>query len=314
MSRRPATKNSRILHAAVAPVRDRRGMTGRSRALLWCLPLALHCGEALAWGLYTHFYFAQLLLWVTPLADPRFRRALSRFPELLFAGCCLPDVSLFSGQAGARELRVTHQWSAAHRLLREAATDEERALAVGYASHLLTDIIAHNYFVPAHETLWLDTPMMTHAAAEWAMDAHVAHSLFMRPAQVMDAQLERMADYASYSFECPRSAARRAILYLLRGERLLRTLRLGGGIYRAARAADRSLVRRFDYYAQETTSRLAQVNRVIAGDAPAWGAEVACPRTARDELAAHGPRALAWRLPLPRDLFAAVRVRLARKG
>ena len=270
----------------------------------WLLPLLCYSREAWAWGLQTHFYFAQLLLWVTPLADPRFRNALTRFPELLLAGCCLPDLSLFSRHAGADALRTTHQWSAAHRLLRGAATDEERALAVGYASHLVTDIVAHNYFVPAHETLWFDTPMMTHAACEWAMDAHVARNLFATPAQVMGGQLERIADYASYGFHCPRPAARRAIRYLLRGERLLRGVGLGPAIYRIARAADRSLPRRFDYYAQETTARLTQINRVIAGDAPVWAAEVACPRSARAELQGHSARTLAYRLPLPRNFFA----------
>ena len=43
----------------------------------WWIPLLLFSADAHAWGLYTHVYFAQLLLWTTPLADPRFRKAVA---------------------------------------------------------------------------------------------------------------------------------------------------------------------------------------------------------------------------------------------
>lgn len=273
------------------------------RLLLWSAPFLLTCDDALAWGLYTHFYFAQLLVWAIPLADAHFRRALKRCPELLFAGACLPDVSLFGGHAGAPVLRTTHQWSVAHRLIANARNDEERALAIGYTSHLLTDIIAHNYFVPAHETLWLDTPMMTHAAAEWAMDAHIAPCLFARPGRILACHLDVLADYAARSFDCPHEASRRALVYLMRGERLLRRAGVPHLLYHGAGAIDRSLRRRFDYYARETTARLTQIDRIVAGDAPAWRPEVECPRTARELLSDRGPLELLHRLPLPADLF-----------
>jgi hypothetical protein len=108
--------------------------------LVWILPLAIHSGDALAWGLYTHVYFAQLLIWSIPLADPRFRRAVRQFPQLLLAGACLPDIALFNRQVGAPELRVTHQWQVARRMLADGQDDESRALAVGYASHLLAEL------------------------------------------------------------------------------------------------------------------------------------------------------------------------------
>lgn len=273
------------------------------RILAWCAPLALYCSDALAWGLYTHLYFAQLLLWAVPLADPHFRRAVRRFPDLLLAGACLPDVALFSGHARAEKLRITHQWSAAHRLLEAARDDTERALAVGYSSHLLTDIIAHNYFVPAHETLWLDTPMVTHAAAEWAMDAHVAAHVLVRPARMLTRHIDVLAAYAARHFDCNREASRRATLYLLRGERTLRAARLSQALYRIARTMDSALTRRFDHYARETAGRLKLLDRIIAGDAPAWRPEVECPKQARHELSGHSIAALARRMPLAPDFF-----------
>lgn len=65
--------------------------------LIWFLPLILHSGSALAWGLETHIYFSQLLIWAIPLADGAFRRAAGRFPHLVMAGACLPDLSLVGG-------------------------------------------------------------------------------------------------------------------------------------------------------------------------------------------------------------------------
>ena len=194
-------------------VRDRYSarMATSCTRLLWLLPLALFSEDALAWGLCTHVYFAQLLIWAIPLADARFRRAVARLPELMLAGACLPDVALFSRPIGAPTLTTTHQWSAMQRLLAGAHDDESRALVVGYASHLLADVIAHNHFVPAHEQIWFDRPVVTHAASEWAMDAHIMPHLLARPADLMRRHGMRIADYATEHFRCGREASRRAL-------------------------------------------------------------------------------------------------------
>lgn len=271
--------------------------------LLWALPLAIHSGDALAWGLYTHVYFAQLLIWAIPLADPRFRRAVQRFPELLLAGACLPDTALFCRYTGAEALATTHQWSAARRMLSSADDDETRALATGYASHLLTDIIAHNHFVPAHERLWFDYPVVTHAACEWALDAHVAPHLFAFPGELLQRHRRRLGCHAAEHLRCPRRAAMRALRWLGNGERLLRASGLPHVARGGARVLDRRVLRRFEYYATETARRLAQINRLIAGDSPVWHAE---PTRADDACERNGPsqRARGPMQLLPQDLFA----------
>ena len=48
----------------------------------------------------------------------------------------------------------------------QARDDESRACAVGAMGHLWVVIVAHNHFVPAHEHLWRNVPMLTHAASE----------------------------------------------------------------------------------------------------------------------------------------------------
>src|SRR5690606_6657322 len=154
---------------------------------LFCLPpLLMTAGDALAWGLYTHVWFAQSLLWLVPLADPRFRAAARKLPALVMAGACLPDLALVRGIARSGQFGDSHEWELAAMQIEKAGSDEARALALGYASHLLTDIFAHNHFVPAHENVWADIPVATHASCEWALDHHVRPQLFATPGALLE--------------------------------------------------------------------------------------------------------------------------------
>lgn len=278
-------------------------MNKRYAACLWLLPLALHSADALAWGLYTHVYFAQLLLWAVPLADPRFRRAIRRFPDLLLTGACLPDVSLFSGWVRSKPLGQSHRWSLAQQMLQGARDDSEAALATGYCCHLLADIVAHNYFVPAHETLWMNPSHITvHAASEWAMDAHLAPQLFVRPDRLMQRHLPVITQFAARHFDAQPGHTRTALRGLMLGERLLRHCGAHQLAYRVARAADVAAVRRFDDYADQTAQCMQQMNRLIAGDAPSWAPEVDSTEGARERYAATAGRGH-LSLLLPRDFF-----------
>ena len=68
-----------------------------SNIFLW-LPLCLYPVDANAWGLVTHVYFAHSLLWAMPLLDPRLQRVIKKFPELVMAGACIPDLAVVSRQ------------------------------------------------------------------------------------------------------------------------------------------------------------------------------------------------------------------------
>ncbi len=277
-------------------------MSTRRTAFLWSIPAVLFAGDVLAWGLYTHVYFAQLLVWSVPLLDPVLRRAVRRFPQRLVAGACLPDLVLVGKTAGTRAFDGSHRWESAHALLDRARDDEERACAVGAMSHLWVDIIAHNHFVPAHEHLWWNVPMLTHAASEWAMDRHIARHLFRPPATLLKADTW-LVDFVARNFDCTPVAASRAIRQLAGAEKLLRQSGLPTLLHGCGRLFDRSLNARFDYYIQETTARLPQMNRVLAGEAPAWIADCPPAELARARIAAHAPELVAGRMPLPGDLF-----------
>lgn len=280
--------------------------TARVRNILgywrWLVPLLLFSTDAHAWGLCTHIYFAQLLLWAVPLTDPRFRRAAAACPRLVLAGACLPDLSLVGRRLGAAELDETHCWESVRSQIDHARTDEEHALALGFASHLLVDVIAHNHFVPAHERMWLNLPMATHAAAEWAMDTHIRRYLFIAPAGLLDQHRHELATYMARHFGCTVEGAWRS-MRLARAESLLRTSRLPQLCYRGALLLDERSHHRFNYYLRETAGKMGHINRILSGEAPLWHAEPPCMEATRALIGSCMPHQVRGRMPLPQDLF-----------
>lgn len=238
--------------------------------LLWLPALLLTAGDAFAWGLYTHVWFAQSLLWLVPLADPRFREAARKLPQLVMAGACLPDLALVRGIARSEQLGDSHDWKLAAMQIEKAGSDEARALALGYASHLLTDIFAHNHFVPAHENVWADIPVATHASCEWALDHHVRGQLFATPGQLLKREHATICTYLGEAFDCPRDEASRLVATLTRAERLLRFSRLPAMAHAAGRIGDRRMLRRFNHYLDQTVKRLPQINGLLEGALPQW--------------------------------------------
>lgn len=285
-------------------------MPKAARVLLYTLPLLLTSGDALAWGLQTHVYFAQLLIWAVPLLDPALRRAVLHHPRLAMAGACMPDLALVGPRLGSAAFAQTHRWASAHDLLKGASDEAEQAIAVGYASHLLVDVIAHNHFVPAHEKLLVDIPWLTHVSVEWAMDAHVARHAFAQPAAVLLEHELHMADFAARHFGCSGCLALKAVRLLGRADHGLRRSRIPEACYRLLRL-DRTLKPRFDDYIQATTRRLAQLNRVLNQEAPVWEAELNCPMTKKARLEPFSRAELRRLLPLPHDLFHPEEARMA---
>jgi hypothetical protein len=186
--------------------------------LIVAMVLLGFAGDAFAWGLQTHIFYAQYVLLAVPFADPDFRRAAARLPRLVLAGACLPDLSLAGRVLGTPAFRRAHQWATLRRFS-AACCDEERAVAIGYASHLAADVIAHHRFVPEHERRIADIPHVTHALCEWAMDEHVKHSVGAEPGDVL---VELAPTLAARGFRCSEALAGKAIGLLARGERFLR--------------------------------------------------------------------------------------------
>ncbi len=238
-------------------------------ALYWLLPLALQSADAHAWGLVTHLYFAQSLLWAMPLLDPRLQQAIRRFPELVMAGSCLPDLAIV-----APEFRHTHQWQNAHLLLSSAKNDEQLAIAIGYASHLYVDVIAHNHFVPAHEAMWQENALATHIASEWAMDAHLAPLVDTTPGRLLRQHAEELTRFISPYFRCSEKRTSRGLQRLAFWDDVLRFFRIPQLIYGVARLLDKRMHKHFIYYIAKTQTAIVDIGTVLNGREPNWNPEL----------------------------------------
>jgi hypothetical protein len=237
------------------------------RAALLGAPLLLFAGDALAWGLQTHLFFAQQALFLLPLADAEFRRAIARLPRLVLAGACLPDLALAGRMLGIPVFRSCHGWPMLRRFA-AAASDEERAVALGYASHLLADIVAHNEFVPEHERRIAPVAHLTHALCEWAMDDYLRSAVFASPGDVLEAEQRALAEIAASRMRCDAALVRRALELLARADRALRRSRLPRLCRAVARRFDPLSAPRFEAYARETAVRLGQVWAALEGKLP----------------------------------------------
>ncbi len=241
--------------------------TDRLHLIISALSLMLLAEPAFAWGLYTHTWFAQLTLAAVPLSHPAFRRAAAAFPRLVMAGASLPDLALLAGWMKTPSFRASHDWDLARQML-ASPQPADQAIALGYASHLLVDVIAHHHFVPDHEQRWFNWPTLTHALCEWAMDRHIADRLQAPPAELLLSQSSQLAPFVAHHFHCPQPLAEQAIRRLAHADQGLRRGRLPSIIYRSTRRIDKRLVQRFDDYLHATAQHLTDLNRLIDGHFP----------------------------------------------
>lgn len=235
----------------------------------WWLPLCIYSVDANAWGLVTHLYFAQSLVWAMPLLDPRLQNAIKRFPDLVMAGSCLPDLAVVS-----HRFRHTHLWENAHQLLLSAKSDEELAIAIGYTSHLYVDVIAHNHFVPAHEAMWHENEILTHIASEWAMDAYLAPLVNTSPRRLLNQHRRLITQFIAPQFRCPEAMTNKALRRLAFWDSVLRFLKLPNAILRLAHLLDKRVNKNFVYYIAKTQVAVENIGTVLNGYKPLFEPEL----------------------------------------
>jgi hypothetical protein len=248
------------------------------RKIYWWLPFCLYAADANAWGLMTHVYFAHSLLWAMPLLDPRLQKAIKRFPELVMTGACLPDLAVVS-----RDFHQTHVWDYAHDLLNQTKTDEDLALAIGFASHLYIDVIAHHHFVPAHEGMWLNHAwlksrhhthsLITHISSEWAMDAHLTPLVESSPSQLLKKHKTHIVAFICEHLKHSEAKTVKAINRLAFWDNLLRKAKIPQCIYRIAKLADENCHKNFIYYIAKTQTALSEINLAFDGATPLYEPE-----------------------------------------
>ena len=239
------------------------------RNIFWLVPLCLYSIDANAWGLFTHVYFAQSLLATVPLLDDRFREIIKKFPEHVMAGACLPDLAVIS-----KKFITTHQWSKAELLLISAKSEEEMAIAIGYASHLYVDVIAHNHFVPAHEAMWMNESIFTHIASEWAMDGHLAPKIAQTPSQLLIKHIEQISHFVAPCFDQHHMQVKKSLKHLAYADKLLRLVLLPTIINKYVQMMKSDKHLHFSYYLTKTEHALQEFHKVLSGHRPSWEPEL----------------------------------------
>jgi Zinc dependent phospholipase C len=256
-----------------------RRMKALINKILWAIPISFYALDANAWGLYTHIYFSQYLLLAAPLLGnkvlgdkaltAKIQLAVKKFPNLVLAGACLPDLAIIS-----KAFNTTHQWRISEQMLAAARTDQEIAIAVGYTSHLFVDVIAHNHFVPAHEAKWVNKTILTHIASEWAMDAYVAKQLNHRPHQLIRLHLVVLSEFVAPIFNVPTDTAKTNLKRLAFWDQLLRITHLSPMILWALKKRDLDFIKNLNYYLAKTEHALSHFHHALQGKRPNWEPEL----------------------------------------
>jgi hypothetical protein len=241
------------------------------RLLPYVAVLALFPLDAHAWGLPTHLFFAHYALLALPLADPALRAAAARFPRLVLAGACLPDLALIGQMMGTPAFQRSHRWSMLRRIAAAPRDDRERALAFGYGTHLVVDVIAHNIFVPEHEARLLRGGQIAHAISEWAMDEHLKAHVPDAPAELLAAaDPSLLAGFVARAFRCDETLAAHGLGVLRRANGLLAASRLPRVCRSIVGLYERRLEPRFDSYVRRTKRALRSVEPALAGRFVDW--------------------------------------------
>jgi hypothetical protein len=236
---------------------------------LLVLFVLLYAPDAHAWGLQTHVVLAQYALAAVPLADPELRAAAARLPRLVLAGACLPDLAIVGRFfLHSPAFRRAHLWDTLRRIAASPRNDHERALALGYATHLVADVVAHNEFVPEHEARIGDAAMIAHLLSEWAMDDYLRQKI--QPAEALEEAGWHAVEFVARAFRCSEIFARRALRVLIQGDRVLRASPVPALCRAAVRLMDRRWAARFDLHLAKAMDGLAQVETALAGGFEDW--------------------------------------------
>lgn len=230
--------------------------------------LLLTAQDAFAWGLYTHVFYAQHLPWLMPLFDKRLIVAAKRFPHLVMAGACIPDLAIIS-----QRFSVSHSWDTAQHFIRNSKTDEERAMALGFASHLLIDVLAHQHFVPMFEAKWKHNSMVTHVVCEWAMDAHLKTKQIDMPHQLLYQYQTDIIPFVSRCLNVCEAHTRKSVFRLAHADFLLRRFKIPNLLYWWCAKRDNEFVSKLEFYKAETMSILQHFPNIVAGRIPRMHAE-----------------------------------------
>ncbi len=108
--------------------------------------LAFIADPALAWGPTTHVGLANSVLEQLGLLPAAIAAILARHRAAYLYGSIAADVVF--AKRWSRVKQFCHHWSTGFGLQQAGRTEEDKAFALGYLSHLAADTVAHGKFIP----------------------------------------------------------------------------------------------------------------------------------------------------------------------
>jgi hypothetical protein len=102
---------------------------------------------AFGWGPISHLAHGSEVLKSLTILGAGLQQLLGRFPMEYLYGCVGADITL--GKKYTRAMQAhCHSWQVGWQVLDAAESDEQRAFAYGYLTHLAADVYSHNHDVP----------------------------------------------------------------------------------------------------------------------------------------------------------------------
>lgn len=224
-------------------------------------------GEAHAWGLYSHVVYTHSWLQTLPLLPLPWLGAMRRYPALVLAGACLPDLAVVS-----RTFSHSHGWGIGQQLL-QTRNERQLALGIGYNVHLLSDVVAHQHFVPTFEAKWQHDSLLTHAAAEWAMDAYLQTTGIPTPSKLLRIHRKIIVESLVPVVQCEPPIVEKAITRLAAADQALRLSRIPQYLLHRYRRLDNEFEHKLAYYRDQVTLALHDLPQLLNGDFPSLHAE-----------------------------------------
>jgi len=154
-------------------------VSGRITILLAAVALVLlSTSDALAWGPATHIKLGSDLLSQSGILSAGLASLLVKHRRAFLYGNVATD-TVFAKKM-SRVKQICHHWSTGFGLLNAARTDEGRAFAYGYLSHLAADTVAHNKFLPRQMAVAQSTITFGHLYWEIRADSPIPRPHWVR--------------------------------------------------------------------------------------------------------------------------------------
>lgn len=132
--------------------------------------------EVFAFGPAFHLKIGYEILNNLTLFSPLTQQLLSEYPLDFLYGNISPDIII--GKRFLPYHKHCHNWNIAKDLIDFASSSSQRSFAYGYLTHLASDVIAHNYFVPVQTISTFKSRALTHLYWETRLDNKVEREIW----------------------------------------------------------------------------------------------------------------------------------------